>query len=60
VNDLNQKFAQDGYRIPELLRRIATSDGFYRVAPAGDPLSPAKTASMAAPVSSGLNSSTEN
>jgi hypothetical protein len=32
---LNQRFAADGYRLPELLRTIAVSDDFYKVAPAG-------------------------
>jgi hypothetical protein len=30
---LNQHFAADGYRLPDLLRRIATSNAFYAVAP---------------------------
>ncbi len=60
LNDLTQHFAGDGYRIPELLRRIATSEGFYRVAPESNPLPPAKTASAAVPVSIGLNSTKEN
>jgi hypothetical protein len=51
LNDLTRQFGEDGYRIPELLRRIAVSDGFYRVAPSADPLSPAKTASAAGPAS---------
>ena len=29
---LNGRFAADGYRLPDLLRRIALSDAFYRVA----------------------------
>jgi hypothetical protein len=28
---VDQRFAADGYRLPELLRRIATSETFYRV-----------------------------
>jgi hypothetical protein len=32
---LQAGFAEDGYRIPDLLRRIATSDAFYAIAPAG-------------------------
>jgi hypothetical protein len=32
IKSLQQGFAADGYRLPELLRRIATSDAFYRVA----------------------------
>jgi hypothetical protein len=48
LNDLTQHFAQDGYRIPELLRRIATSDAFYRVAPPTGPVPDAKTASVSA------------
>ncbi len=30
---LEQRFAADGYRIPDLLRRIATSDAFFAVSP---------------------------
>jgi hypothetical protein len=30
---LNRSFAADGYRLPDLLRRIATSAEFYRVTP---------------------------
>ena len=30
---LQQSFARDGYRLPDLLRRIALSDAFYAVAP---------------------------
>jgi hypothetical protein len=30
---LEHSFAKDGYRFPELLRRIATSDAFYAVSP---------------------------
>ncbi len=35
VKILEKQFAADGYRVPELLRRIVTSDDFYRIAPAG-------------------------
>jgi Protein of unknown function (DUF1588)/Protein of unknown function (DUF1592)/Protein of unknown function (DUF1585)/Protein of unknown function (DUF1595)/Protein of unknown function (DUF1587) len=31
---LKGRFAADGYRIPDLLRRVALSDAFYRIAPA--------------------------
>jgi hypothetical protein len=51
LNDLTRQFSDDGYRIPELLRRIAVSDGFYRVTPSADPLPAAKTASADAPAS---------
>jgi hypothetical protein len=34
---LRQRFAADGYRLPDLLRDIATSDGFYRIAPQAEP-----------------------
>jgi len=37
---LQKRFAEDGYRMPDLLRRIALSDAFYKVAapaPAGGP-----------------------
>jgi hypothetical protein len=30
---LQQRFAADGYRFPDLLRAIATSDAFYRISP---------------------------
>ena len=33
VMALRQGFVDDGYRLPELLRRIATSPAFYRIAP---------------------------
>ncbi len=32
INYLDQRFAKDGYRLPELLKQIATSDAFYAVA----------------------------
>ena len=32
VKFLTEGFAADGYRVPDLLRRIATSEAFYRVA----------------------------
>ncbi len=34
LTDLGERFAEDGYRIPSLIRRIATSDAFFRVAEA--------------------------
>jgi len=30
---LGARFAADGYRLPDLMRRIATSDAFYRISP---------------------------
>lgn len=33
LKDLTQRFAADGYRFPELLRRVALSEAFYRIAP---------------------------
>ena len=33
LSSLNQQFAQDGYHVPALMRRIAISDAFYSVAP---------------------------
>jgi hypothetical protein len=33
MKSLVKDFAGDGYRFPDLLRRIATSEAFYRVAP---------------------------
>jgi hypothetical protein len=32
---LKSRFAADGYRLPDLLRRVALSDAFYRISPAG-------------------------
>jgi hypothetical protein len=34
---LQAGFAKDGYRLPDLLRLIATSDAFYAIAPASPP-----------------------
>jgi hypothetical protein len=34
ANDLNKAFAADGYRLRPLLKRIATSEAFFRVVPA--------------------------
>jgi len=34
IRHLERGFAADGYRAPELMRRIATSENFYRVGPA--------------------------
>ena len=31
IRYLETSFAADGYRVPELMRRIATSENFYRV-----------------------------
>ncbi len=33
MNYLQKQFAADGYRLPDLLRRIAVSDDFYRISP---------------------------
>jgi hypothetical protein len=42
---LESSFAKDGYRFPELLRRIATSDAFYAVSPGeGRSSAPVKSA----------------
>ena len=35
VKSIQAGFAENGYRIPDLLRLIATSDAFYAIAPAG-------------------------
>jgi hypothetical protein len=43
---LQNKFAEDGYRLPDLLRRIALSDAFYAIPPSTDSKSP-RTASGA-------------
>jgi hypothetical protein len=32
IRYLEKSFAEDGYRAPELMRRIAASENFYRVA----------------------------
>jgi hypothetical protein len=32
---LKGRFAADGYRQPDLLRRVALSDAFYRISPLG-------------------------
>ncbi len=37
VAPLKQSFAEDGYVVPELMRRIATSPEFYRAAPPAEP-----------------------
>ena len=37
LEDLTQRFAADGYRFPELLRRVALSDAFSRIAPDSGP-----------------------
>ena len=31
IKYLNTSFAADGYRLPDLMRRIVTSDAFYRI-----------------------------
>jgi len=43
VKFLQDRFAADGYRVPDLLRTIATSDAFYAIAP--DEAKPAQSAS---------------
>jgi hypothetical protein len=47
IRYLERSFAEDGYRATDLMRRIASSDNFYRVAPA------TLLASRGAPVSEG-------
>jgi hypothetical protein len=44
IRYLERSFAADGYRAPELMRRIATSENFYRVTAAAPPLA-SRTAS---------------
>jgi hypothetical protein len=41
---LQKQFVADGYRLPELLRRIAVSDDFYKISvpPAGEPVREAR------------------
>ena len=46
AGDLNQRFIADGYRLPALLRHVATSETFFRIAPALPPAS--KTAQLSA------------
>ena len=36
VNALKETFAKDGYNVPALMRRLATSPEFYRAVPAGE------------------------
>ncbi len=48
---LQAGFAENGYRIPDLMRLIATSDAFYAIAPAG-----AQSASGTAPSPTGARS----
>jgi hypothetical protein len=38
---LNKVFAADGYKVPQLLRRIATSDTFFRILPPESEKAPA-------------------
>jgi hypothetical protein len=45
IRFLEQSFAADGYRAPDLLRRIAASENFYRVT-APEPLLTANAASI--------------
>jgi hypothetical protein len=45
IRYLEKSFADDGYRAPDLMRRIATSENFYRVA-APAPLLASRTASL--------------
>jgi hypothetical protein len=54
VNALQTKFQEDGYKVPQLLRRIVLSDAFYRVTPAAaKPAAPETNASVAPATSGG-------
>jgi hypothetical protein len=55
---LGKEFADDGYRIPALLRRIALGPAFFAVAPVHSDLTPATTASRSSPVLSGSEKAT--
>jgi hypothetical protein len=43
---LHDRFAEDGYRFPDLIRLIATSDAFFAVAPPAKPEDDARSASV--------------
>jgi hypothetical protein len=45
TTSMNKTFAADGYKVPQLLRRIATSDTFFRVIPTDDAAKAPKVAS---------------
>jgi len=53
---LQAGFAENGYRIPDLLRLIATSDAFYAIAPAPGPAPAAPGRSASAPPPTGARS----
>jgi hypothetical protein len=44
---LKQSFADDGYRLPNLLHRLATSDAFYAVSPPEPEAKPVQSATLA-------------
>jgi len=54
---LLKQFAEDGYRLPALLRRVATSDAFFRVIP---PPAPETTKASAETMTQTANIQTEN
>jgi len=45
IKYMQQQFTTDGYRVPALMRRIATSDAFYRIASPGTEAGGAKLSS---------------
>jgi hypothetical protein len=47
VSALQKTFANEGYRVPDLMRHIALSDAFYRVAKPGDAPKPDKSKTAA-------------
>jgi hypothetical protein len=54
VKALQTEFQEDGYKVPQLLRRIVLSDAFYRVTPAAaKPAAPETNASVAPATSGG-------
>jgi hypothetical protein len=46
VKYLRDSFAADGYRLPDLMRRIATSDAFYRISTPASPNGPTQARSV--------------
>jgi hypothetical protein len=49
IDALVKVFAANGYRVPALMRAIALSDAFSRIAEPEAPKAPAQTAAVAAP-----------
>jgi hypothetical protein len=55
LGELTKRFAADGYRFPELLRRVALSDAFYRIA-----AEPGESAHLSTTALNATNSHKEN